>query len=91
MTSMTTATPPEAPTRGTLHAVDLRPRSQPPAKRDLYRVYLDFMRRSTGNDAAPHRDAHEEFCNRLRIPAHIGDPLWERWLRHYLRFGPDWA
>jgi hypothetical protein len=49
------------------------------------------MRRRAGVDAAPHVEAHNDFVTRLRIPAHIGDTLWARWVRHYLRYGPDWA
>jgi hypothetical protein len=83
------------------HAVDPRvtrpvpdPRAQrqaPPARRDLYATYLDHMRRSAAASAAPHHSAHAAFCERLRIPEQIADSLWARWLRHYLRYGPDWC
>jgi hypothetical protein len=63
----------------------------PPARRDLFATYLDHMRRRAGVDAAPHHAAHGEFCTRLRIPDHIAESLWGRWIRHYLRYGPDWS
>jgi len=66
-------------------------RPAPPARRDLYATYLDHMRRSAAASRAPHRSAHAAFCDRLRIPDQIADSLWARWLRHYLRYGPDWA
>lgn len=76
-----------------LHPVDPRVGrpAVPPARRDLFATYLDHMRRRAGVEGAPHLDAHGEFVTRLRIPEHIGDALWNRWVRHYLRYGPDWA
>jgi hypothetical protein len=74
------------------HPVDPRIRpASPPARRDLFATYLDHMRRRAGASAAPHHVAHAEFCARLRIPEHIGESLWSRWIRHYLRYGPDWS
>ena len=84
--------PAGSPARPQPHVVDPRvPRPTVPARRDLFATYLDHMRRRAGANASPHRDAHQEFCGRLRIPEHIGESLWLRWIRHYLRFGPDWS
>jgi hypothetical protein len=78
--------------RGPRPVPDPRPaRPAPPARRDLYATYLDHMRRSVAASRAPHHAAHAAFCDRLRIPGQIADGLWARWLRHYLRYGPDWA
>jgi hypothetical protein len=74
------------------HVVDPRvPRPTVPGRRDLFATYIDHMRRRAGVSSGPHREAHLEFCVRLRIPDHIADSLWARWVRHYLRYGPDWA
>lgn len=83
--------PPAGGTAPALRAVPTLPRPAPPARRDLVATYLDHMRRRAGLEDAPHRAAHDEFCHRLHIPEHIGEPLWSRWLKHYLRHGPDWS
>ncbi|MFL6139826.1 MAG: hypothetical protein ACJ74O_18785 [Frankiaceae bacterium] len=77
------------------HPVDprlTRPAGLPaPVRRDLFATYLDHMRRRAGAEAAPHHLAHADFCTRLRMPPHIADSLWDRWIKHYLRYGPDWS
>ena len=95
----TTAPQGAAPGTGRIppHPVDPRLPRQPgqpgqaPTRRDLFATYLDHMRRRTGADAAPHHLAHADFCTRLRIPEHIDASLWQRWIKHYLRYGPDWS
>lgn len=89
MSATVAETPVQAPAR--LHPVDPRAGRPVPARRDLFATYLDHMRRRAGAEGAAHLTAHEEFVTRLRIPEHIGDTLWVRWVRHYLRYGPDWA